>query len=538
MRRSGILVFDPTTRLSTVLFGDSSRPDNIYGHSVNDLQCGPDGKIYFTCRNDMYEVNSTNYRYIKYAVQDSSGQIAITKISPRSMVFPQQGQLLAASNLQVLLLQNGQWQNRYPPNGYSSFLIDKMTRDASDNIFIYTAGSVLKTDPALRSFANLQQLVGNSIATVTDIHQHDDSTWLLAQHGGLGILKTLDTEQRRTAPAPIISRVKYGSTEQYPLQRQSNPLRLHFQDALEIDIASPALTNHENCQLLYRLDGIDTAWKELLQTSTVRYDQLSPGHYTFMAKTLEPDGITSSVTSFQFQIVPPFYRTTWFLLLAAAAAFAAAFLYFRLQLQKALAIEKMRTKLATDLHDDIGATLSSIAMYSEAVQKQVNPTLPHLEPVLQKMADSSRTMVTAMSDIVWAINPANDAGDKLLQRMENYARDLCALKEIPLSFTATDKLPAIRLTLEQRRNIYLIFKEALNNALKYAGASNIRINFAEYGKAWQLIIADDGIGFETSQQNTGNGLKNMQKRAKEIDGQLYIESTVGKGTSINLLFYT
>ncbi len=538
MRRSGILVFDPATRQSTVLFGDSSRPDNIYGHSVNDLQYGPDANIYFTCRNDMYEVNSATYRYKKYAVQDGSGQIAITKISPRTMVFSKQGQLLVASNLQVLLLQNGQWQNRYPQQGYSSFLIDKMTGDASDNLFIYTAGTVLKTNPAFRSFANLQQLVGTSIATVTDIRQYDDSTWLLAQLGGIGILKTLDTEQRSTAPAPIISRVKYGSTEQYLLQRQSNPLRLHFQDALEIDIASPALTNHEDCQLLYKLDGIDTAWKEMLQTSTVRYDQLAPGHYTFMAKTLEPDGVASSVASFQFQIVPPFYKTWWFLLLAAAAAFATVFLYFRLQLQKALAIEKMRTKLATDLHDDIGATLSSIAMYSEAVQKQVNPTLPHLQPVLQKMGDSSRTMVTAMSDIVWAINPANDAGDKLLQRMENYARDLCAMKEIPLSFTATDKFPAIKLSLEQRRNIYLIFKEALNNALKYAGANHIRIHFTEHGKAWQLEITDDGIGFDTSRLSTGNGLKNMEKRAKEIAGHLHIASKTGKGTSITLLFST
>jgi signal transduction histidine kinase len=538
MRRSGILVFHPGTQKSTALFADSSKPDNIYGYSVNDLQGGPDGQIYFTCKNQLYQVNTEHYRYQIYPVQDTTGQIAITKISPRSIVFSQQHELLVASNLQVLALQNGVWNQRYPSNGFSSFLIDKMHRDAAGNIFLFASGSLFQTNSTFSRFGNLQQLIGPSVSTVSEIKQHADSVWLLAQYGGVGVLKSLETRVQKTAPAPIISRVKFGSTEHYLLSKPYRPVQLAFSDAIEIDIASPAITNNEDCRLLYKLDGIDTTWKELMQTTTIRYEQLASGDYLFLAKTLEPDGNESQPVSFRFTVVPPFYKTWWFLLLLVATVFAAAFFYYRLRLRKALDLEKMRTKIATDLHDDIGATLSSIAMYSEAVKKQVKPILPHLEPVLQKMGDNSRDMVTSMSDIVWAINPANDAGDKLVQRMENYARDLCALKEIPLSFTASDKLQTIKLTLEQRRNIYLIFKEALNNALKYASATNMHIHFAEYGKAWRLMIADDGKGFEKGKQNIGNGLLNMEKRAKEIGGDIDIQSAIGKGTTVTLTFYT
>jgi len=173
-------------------------------------------------------------------------------------------------------------------------------------------------------------------------------------------------------------------------------------------------------------------------------------------------------------------------------------------------------------------------MYSEAVKNQLKDKMPQLETVLDKMGANSRDMVTSMSDIVWAINPDNDEGEKLIKRMENYAGDICAIKNIRLQFKADDKLQTISLPLEHRKNIYLIFKEAVNNAAKYADAKNIWVQLTLSGKALNLLIKDDGKGFNQATVHKGNGLKNFEARAKEIKGNIILDSAEGKGTSVSL----
>ena len=208
------------------------------------------------------------------------------------------------------------------------------------------------------------------------------------------------------------------------------------------------------------------------------------------------------------------------------------FAIYRFRLEKALEMERLRTRIATDLHDDIGATLSSISMYSDAVKQQIKEKLPHLEPVMDKIGENSRDMVNSMSDIVWAINPDNDDGGKLLQRIENYAKDLCSVKDIQLHFKADSGMGDITLPLEYRKNIYLIFKESLNNALKYADAKNIVINISKSNGLFKMILKDDGKGFNIGLDNNGNGLKNIEERAKEIKGSSVIDSSPGKGTTV------
>lgn len=193
-----------------------------------------------------------------------------------------------------------------------------------------------------------------------------------------------------------------------------------------------------------------------------------------------------------------------------------------------------RFRMAKDLHDDIGATLSSISMYSEAIKSQVKEKLPHLENVLDKMGENSRDMVTSMSDIIWAINPDNDDANKLISRMEAYARDICSLKDMQLHFDAAPAFSHIKLQVEQRKNTYLIFKEAVNNAAKYAAAKNIWVQLSLNDKEISLLVKDDGNGFNEATVRKGNGLKNFEARAKEIKGVIAVDSVEGSGTTISL----
>ena len=203
-------------------------------------------------------------------------------------------------------------------------------------------------------------------------------------------------------------------------------------------------------------------------------------------------------------------------------------------MKKALELERLRTRIATDLHDDIGATLSAISLYAETLKSQKSISEAQLNNILSKIGESSREMVGSMSDIVWAINPANDEGEKFVNRMRSYAADLCQAKDIRLHFGGEEDMQKVRLSLEHRKNMYLIFKESLNNAVKYSKAGNIYVNLNVQGSQLIMTIADDGVGFDMETVGKGNGLKNIHSRAAMIGAGLKLTSRTGEGTTIEL----
>jgi signal transduction histidine kinase len=224
------------------------------------------------------------------------------------------------------------------------------------------------------------------------------------------------------------------------------------------------------------------------------------------------------------------------------------FYYYLLQKENlALQLERMKTEeqklkdrlaMSQDLHDQAGATLSSISIYSEAA-KTMNRTgrKAELEDVIDKISTASARLTAEMSDIIWAINPKNDSLQKVLERMEAYARPLMLAKDIRFSFAYDKGIAALLLNAEYRKNIYLVFKEAINNALKYAGCAEITVNIRLQNQELLMRIKDDGVGFSSnddSQTLSGNGLKNMRARAAAMNGHLQIGSQPGAGTTLLL----
>lgn len=331
-------------------------------------------------------------------------------------------------------------------------------------------------------------------------------------------------------PAPVFSSVLMNDTS---FVENSSDIFLRWNSSIAFNFISIQFNNSVTTQYAYQLDGLDKAWHAISSNTSLRFSNLPAGKYSLRVKAINSEGVESAPAIFAFGVRPPFWKTWWFISLVVIAVSAIVYAIYRYRIYQAVRLERMRIRIATDLHDDIGATLSSISMYSDAVKKQVKTALPHLEPVLNKMGENSRNMVSSMSDIVWAINPGNDEGEKLLERMENYGKDNCSIKNILFSFYADKKINAISLPLEQRKNIYLIFKEAINNALKYAEASEIRVKMSAEGKKLAMSVTDNGKGFDEKNVKKGNGLENMQQRAREIGGVLTIHS--GKeGTAIDL----
>ncbi|MEO8150936.1 MAG: tetratricopeptide repeat protein [Bacteroidia bacterium] len=214
------------------------------------------------------------------------------------------------------------------------------------------------------------------------------------------------------------------------------------------------------------------------------------------------------------------------------------------QLEQQTALINHRKQISADLHDDIGSTLSSISIYSEAMKNKYKAgDYDKAMQLAEEIGNNSREMMENMSDIVWSINPGKDDLQQISNRMQAAATNLLSQKDIATEFLMDDKLSTVLIPMQARKNFYLIFKEAINNIAKYAACKNVTVEFLNQSNHLILKISDDGKGFDTTMSPTelvevlgGNGLKNMQLRADEINGVLKINSTLNKGTEIILTY--
>jgi signal transduction histidine kinase len=206
------------------------------------------------------------------------------------------------------------------------------------------------------------------------------------------------------------------------------------------------------------------------------------------------------------------------------------------QIQQQLAIEKVRNQISSQLHDDMGSTLSGISMYSHLTDKQIaNSEFENAKASLQVIQKSTNEMVDKLGDLVWSVNPNQDSLALLFERLEHYGCEMCAAKNIAFVCKVSPNITEINIVHEQRYHLYLLFKEAINNAVKYSNATSLEMNMQEDKAIIKISLKDDGDGFEIDVVKHSNGLDNMQQRAKDMQTDCMIESAKGKGTSITVV---
>ncbi|MBI3138415.1 MAG: GAF domain-containing protein [Sphingobacteriales bacterium] len=200
--------------------------------------------------------------------------------------------------------------------------------------------------------------------------------------------------------------------------------------------------------------------------------------------------------------------------------------------------ESLRKQIARDLHDDLGSTLSTINIISKVLlDREGNDTL--LKKQLAHIKGYSANMMENISDMVWAINPRNDSVESVLSRMKEWAAEICEPRQISLYFETASKIEQVELSTEKRKNVFLIFKEAVNNAAKYSNCKSLRVTFEqECNGNMSMKIKDDGEGFDVNNYKAGNGVRNMEARAKQIGAEFRLRSIRGEGTFVELNFAT
>ncbi len=310
----------------------------------------------------------------------------------------------------------------------------------------------------------------------------------------------------------------------------------YWQNVFSFEFTAISFINALKNMYAYKMEGFNNNWIYTDATRrTATYTNLAPGVYIFTVKASNNDGTWNDEgTSIKVFISPPFYKTWLFIFASTLTVLLIIYAIYRNRLSRIRELQDVRNKIASDLHDDIGSGLSSIAVFSELVRQRTGNKAEDIQPFLEKIDTTSRSMSEAIHDIVWTLNPRSDRFDDVLIRMKNFAAQLLSAKNIKLNFVYGDDVISQKLTIEQRKSIYLVFKEAINNIAKYANSELVDVTIALHQKRLKMTIADNGKGFDLQAVQDGNGLVNMRRRAEEIGGSFRIDSAIGKGTVIEL----
>ncbi len=424
-------------------------------------------------------------------------------------------------------------------DGLPNDVIYSILEDSGGNLWLSTNYGISRFDPEAETFKNFDVrdgLHGNEFNTGT-FCSTEEGTFIFGGVDGASEFHPDSLRDSSFNPPVILTGFNIfdkpaeldrsiSNTEEITLSYKDNYFSFEF---ASLDYSKPDRNRFE-----YILEGLDREWTNAGTRHFAGYTRVDPGKYVFKVRGTNGDGVWSEhLASVRIIITPPFWKTWWFItlvILATASGIAALITY---RVKQLLAIERLRSKIAADLHDDIGAGLTEISIMGEIISSKLPPDSKTIvTSEIERIGTTSRHLINSMSDIVWLVNPHRDSLYDLISRLGDSYKETLFACDINFRTQNLESLKNVRLSMEYRQNLFLIFKEAVNNSLKYSGAAEISLNVELSGRKLVMQIVDDGNGFDTGQARDGNGLRNMQERAGKIGGVLRIESASEKGTTI------
>lgn len=406
---------------------------------------------------------------------------------------------------------------------------------------------------------SLQASFGNSPIA---LHSRDGRIWL-AMRTGLAVANPSRLQETMKSPPVLITRVVVGerlvaayggvltptaSRHADIIDLSSRPKELKLPpDHRRIDFSFTALSyvGAENVAFRYRLDGVDDDWVDAERRSAP-YQRLQKGKYRFRVSACNAEGVWNEAeAAVRFEVLPFFWDTWWFrgVVLATFTGIIIAIVRYvsfrRLrtqlqQLEQQAALHKERARIAKDIHDDLGASLTQISLIGE-LARQDSATQEKVAGHIAKMSGTARQAVKSLDEIVWAVNPRNDTLAHFIDYTGQFALDYVQLAGVRCRLDLPEQVPQRELSTDVRHNLFLVVKEAINNTVKYAHASELRLRIAVSEEKLELSVEDNGCGFDQPPDDAGaDGLRNMRQRMADIGGECWIQGRPGAGAKISI----
>ncbi|MDR2273181.1 MAG: histidine kinase [Sphingobacterium sp.] len=571
--RSGrLILFDPKTQIAQFLV-----PKIFEEQSVRQIAIGNDGSVWFgldngkvfkkekdrfTLVNDLGSAIScirpgyNNTLWIGtsgsglFALSVASGKVTrrytsgingltSSKIRNIAIVGNHQIAIAGYSGLDILDISAGHITQYDTKAGLPQNIVMALVTDNRGMLWMTTATGICRFDPnkkEFRSFDNRYSLMNMPNAANLLIHGIKLQNGTIAFGSDRNILIVDPTKFDNIANPKKMYITDFKLFDNYlsvdSLVKLGSVTLEHWQNFFTISYSTLSYKDQGNLKYYYRLQGASSKWIQCEPQLTTNFASLSPGQYVFMLRSQNQEGQFSPITKFPITIRPAFYQSWWFLSIVVFVILLGFYILHRYRLHRLMEVHSLREKVARDLHDDVGSTLTSIHILSEVAKKNLSDEQHVVQSFLDRIGKNSSQMMQAMDDIVWSIKPDNDLLQKIVARMREYATSILDPLMIQSTFTIDGNIRHIILDMEQRRNLFLIYKEALNNITKYAAATKVDISIRVEAAYIDLLIKDNGRGFDTSKPHSGNGLFNMEQRVKALGGTLKISSSAHLGTII------
>jgi signal transduction histidine kinase len=423
--------------------------------------------------------------------------------------------------------------------GLASNAIECLLEDNQHAIYAGTGRGVDRLDPKtghIRHFSTEDGLAHGGLTSA--LRDRSGSLWF-ATAQGLSKL-TPETERPHLVPRVFITDLRAGGSV-YPVSQAGetrvSQLELRAShNQLQVEFAGLDFDPGDVLRYSYKLEGVDSDWSPPRRQQSVNYAALSDGPHRFLVKAVTLEGVESEAPAeVDFTVLPPLWKRWWFESLAAAAAMALVFAAHRYRVAQLLNLERMRTAIATDLHDDIGASLTQIAILSEVARVGTSGRRPPGEP-LERVAALAREVVDSMADIVWSIRSEPHGMDSLIARMRQFALDLLGSQGIEFHLKTSPGADNIELSLQERRQLLLMFKEAVHNAARHSHCASVVAELAVSDRELMLTVNDNGEGLDREKMapklSGGTGVPSMRSRAESLGGRMELLSEPGLGCTV------
>jgi len=419
-------------------------------------------------------------------------------------------------------------------DGLSSNHVSAITEDAAGKLYLATWHGVDRLDPETgktHHYGVADGLASSIVQTATRDHAGD--LWFGTKHG----LSRLTPIPDHAAPLRVLLvGLNLGGVE-YPVaeqgQRAIDGLELApDQNQLEISFVGVGAAIGQPLRYQLQLEAMDAGWSAPMAQRSIRYASLAAGRYRFSVRAISADGVSPSATV-TFRVYGPIWKRAWFLALAVTLLAAFGYALYRWRLARHLEIERVRLRIAADLHDDVGSSLSRIAILSDVASREVDAGRPIVER-LEEIAQAARNLVDTAGDIVWSIDPRRDDLDSLIARFRRFIGDMLDAKAIAWTLAVPPDAGRLKLSPEQRRQLFLLLKESVHNVVRHAGCRTVAISIRYADRAVLATVRDDGRGFVPTPSPRGGGLANMRARVAAAGGEVDVESAPGRGTRVRI----